>query len=258
MISMKKTLALAVLAAACMSTYAADPVRLKFEGLTVPDAASGVRGDVRVDEFYNGGTSYDEVGTPVVSGPALGVSFESTAIVTESFNSANGNGASFSKGRRLLLAGGSAVESDELGTGALYATGDPGGLTSFAMSVPGGFNDALSFFYSTTQSPGFSVSIFSDAGTQTASFTSTPNKVCVGAFNNRCEWTEASLTFVGLATRVVFSGIALDFLVDNITLGSTNPRDTGTTPVVPEPSTYAMLVFGLGALGLRLRRRLPR
>jgi PEP-CTERM motif len=51
----------------------------------------------------------------------------------------------------------------------------------------------------------------------------------------------------------VFSGIALEFLIDNITIGSASPRDT--TPAIPEASTYAMLAFGLGAIALGLRRR---
>jgi hypothetical protein len=75
--------------------------------------------------------------------------------------------------------------------------------------------------------------------------------------------TPAGITFGGLQARSTFGPGALDGFstltfknAENITLG-TNVYTTGsvTVPVVPEPSTWAMMLFGFGAVGAAMRRR---
>ncbi len=59
-------------------------------------------------------------------------------------------------------------------------------------------------------------------------------------------WVPIGVSFAGTAQSAVFSGSA-DFIgFDNITLGS-------TTPGVPEPAAWSMLLLGVAGLGATLR-----
>jgi hypothetical protein len=262
--SARKSMVAAALCASCLPAMAAA-VQLQFEGLTVTDGA-GRRPDVAVDQFYNGGVSRDAVTNGAAqTGPNLGIVFTGTAITTESQVDNQGFGDTFRRARTLLLADGTSVQSTELGTGALYARGSADSPSTITMDIAGGFNDSLSFFYNAGQAGGLNVSITSVSGGTTLTTTNTfPSvDVCVGNLNNRCNWAEASMTFLGLATRVTFSGLAFDFLIDNITLNSVDPRTLSVTPPpveppinpIPEPSTYALMALGLAAVVLAARRR---
>lgn len=261
----KSLIAAAAFAAFSFPAMAAT-VQLQFEGLTAPDA-SGTRADVVVDNYYNGGSSKNALtNAPVQTGPNLGVVFSGAAIATESLVDNQGQGDSFRRTRTLLLAGGATEQSDELGTGALYATGaSPGASATLTMTVAGGFNDALSFFYNAGQSGGLTVTVSSVLNGATLSssdsFLDVPG--CLESQNSRCIWAAASLSFQGMATSVTFSGVAFDFLIDNITFGSLSPRTIAVTPPpvepptnpIPEPSTYALMLLGLAGLGVVARRR---
>jgi hypothetical protein len=262
----RKSLIAAAACAAFSLPATAATVQLQFEGLTAADAAGG-RADVAVDAYYNGGTSKNlQTNAPVQAGPDLGVVFTGIAAATESLVDNQGTADTFRRTRTLLLADGSSVQSDELGTGALYAAGAvPGAQASFTMNVAAGFNDSLSFFYNAGQAGGLSVTIASILNGANLSATSNFPEVagCLQSQNSRCIWAQASMNFQGLATSVTFSGLAFDFLIDNITLSSLNPRTLSVTPPpvepptnpIPEPSTYALMLLGLAALGVAARRR---
>ena len=66
-----------------------------------------------------------------------------------------------------------------------------------------------------------------------------------GAF---CNWTAVGVAFAGIAKSIDFGGTANQTGFDNITFGA-------DTPVVPEPSTYALMALGLAGIGLVARRR---
>ena len=91
-----------------------------------------------------------------------------------------------------------------------------------------------------------------DTGTELANIVlpTTPSggAGCDTAF---CPWVPIGVTFSGTAKSVDFNGTADDIGFSAITLGS-------ATPVIPEPSTWAMMVVGfagLGFAGYRAKRK---
>jgi len=66
-----------------------------------------------------------------------------------------------------------------------------------------------------------------------------------GAF---CNWTPIGVAFAGTAMSINFGGTANYTGYDNITFGA-------DVPVIPEPSTYALMALGLAGIGLATRRR---
>ena len=255
-----KKIVLAALAACALPALAATPIQLKFEGLSVTTSVGGVAStrDVSVDTYYNGGSSKstDAAGSPVQTGPSLGVVFGGNAIATASSDT-GGDLGTFNKQRSLVM-GGASNKSDALGTGALYAKGDINKETSFTIEVAGGFNDGLSFFYNASGNVEVSIRNAADVELKGFTFPSViPGlKECTEFGNNRCIWAEAELAFLGDATKVVFSGLSFDFLLDNITLGSLDALNASApAPAVPEPSTYALMLLGLAAVGFSATRR---
>ena len=66
-----------------------------------------------------------------------------------------------------------------------------------------------------------------------------------------CPWVPIGVTFTGTAEWVSFTGAADEIGFSAVTLGS-------AAPVIPEPSTWAMMVVGfagLGFAGYRAKRR---
>jgi hypothetical protein len=259
-----KTIALAALLACGLPAVAA-PIQLKFEGLSVTTETEGVKStpDVLVDNFYGGGSSKSlETGNPVVT-PAdqdFGTVFDGPAVATAS--SDTGGDGLFTTIRTLII-GGDLSASDALGTGAVYAGGLPSTSVSFSILTSAVFDTALSFFYSGTAS--FTVAISGASGTLetwTSSAITPPTGASCGAIPSdiSCFWAAVSIPFSGDANRVVVSGIANSFLLDNITLGSGDPLtpiDPGV-PAIPEPSTYVLMALGLAAVGYTARRRKQR
>ena len=253
-----KTIALAALLACGLPAVAATPIQLKFEGLAKADS-TGFVADVRADNFYNGGSSKDPVsGDPVVVAPLdqnFGTVFIGPAIVTTA-SDAGGDG-NFTQSRTLITSGGT-FDSTALGAGAMYADGVSGAAASFTIDPSLDFDTGLSFFYTGE----LSIQVTTTEGLFGATFPAvipTGNQ-CTTVGNTLCLWAEASFAFAGKAQSVTFSGSAFGFLVDNVTLGALDPLkpvDPGVPPI-PEPSTYALMVLGLAAVGFAARRRKQR
>jgi hypothetical protein len=113
----------------------------------------------------------------------------------------------------------------------------------------------LSFYYSSPGTP-FSFEIFSgpnDTGSLLADVTvpGTPS-TGPGCNTDFCPWTPFSVTFLGTAKSVDFSGAAGEIAgFSAVTLCS-------TAPVIPEISTWAMMVIGFVGLsfaGYRAKRK---
>lgn len=259
-----QTIALAAALCCGLPAMAATPIQYKFEGLSKTTVSSGVPStpDVRVDNFYAGGSSKDPVsGDPVTTAPAdqdFGTVFIGPAIATASSDT-GGDLGTFQE-KRLLITAASPVafESTALGTGAVYADGEAGAPASFTVDPDVDFDTGLSFFY-TGQ---LRIDVTTDAGVFGKTFPAVlpSGGQCTEPGNTSCLWIEAAFSFDGKARSVTFSGAALGFLVDNITLGALDPLkpvDPGVPPI-PEPSTYALMALGLAAVGFAARRRKTR
>lgn len=73
------------------------------------------------------------------------------------------------------------------------------------------------------------------------------------ALGDFCNFTNAGVTFEGIAHSINFGGTAGNTGYDNVTFGSA----VAGGGVVPEPYTWAMMLLGFGMLGtgMRYRRR---
>lgn len=69
-----------------------------------------------------------------------------------------------------------------------------------------------------------------------------------GSVGYYCNWTAIGVAFAGTAKSIDFAGAPNYIAFDNVTFGS-------DTPVVPEPSTYALMALGLAGIGFAARRR---
>ncbi len=219
----------AIATAVVLATGSANAtVSLDFEGVnaTYPSGFSFVQ------NFYNGGTS--SVGT---SGTNFGVAFSANAQAI----CLNTIGVTCSNTSRGGLAPGSEK-------GALFFLG--GGATF--MNVAAGFDTGFSFNYVAINNPG-SVSVFDGldgTGTllATLALPTTPSGPCVGFNAGFCPFVPIGVGFLGTAKSVAFAGVADQIVFDDVTFGS-------ITPGVPEPETYALMLAGLGVVGMLARRR---
>jgi hypothetical protein len=151
------------------------------------------------------------------------------------------------------------ISADDGGTGgfngapydtvAVFLSG-PGDI----MNVASGFTTAVSFYYSSPDVPG-SVTVWSGpggTGTELAEIAlpTTPSGG-TGCDTGFCPWFPIGVTFSGTAESVDFTGTADEIGFSAVTLGS-------ATPVIPEPSTWVMMVVGfagLGFAGYRAKRK---
>lgn len=212
---MNRKLLLALAAAATLPALAQADELVTFEG------ASSFQS---VSNFYNGGTD----GAGVLGTSNFGISFTGAAL---------------------------ALKNDELGpyfsnaptpATVMFATDD----TAY-MNVAAGFTGSLRLFYSYTN-PNFQVGLDlvkvysgeNGTGTLLASMSLFPNAQLGCNDTNFCRFSPSSVQFAGIAKSVAFGGEAGFVAFDNIAITA-----------VPEPTTYAMLLAGLCAMGFMASRR---
>ena len=112
---------------------------------------------------------------------------------------------------------------------------------SLTMNSAGGFSDSISF-YDVVNSTAGSVELFSGLnGTGTMLAQQTLSLTGVGVFSG-----PLTVTFSGTAYSAVFTGSNDNFAVDNISFISLS---------VPEPSSFLLLMLGLGSSYMTFRRR---
>ena len=150
------------------------------------------------------------------------------------------------------------VDSDAGGTGNFANEPSPSTIMFFldannaTLNVAAGFDTGFSFFYSSSTVA--TVNVYAGLN-KTGALLGSLNLAaqgfdnCVGdptgAF---CNWTAVGVAFAGIAKSIDFGGTANQTGFDNITFGT-------DVPVVPEPSTYALMALGLAGVGLISRRR---
>lgn len=122
------------------------------------------------------------------------------------------------------------------------------------LDVTNGFDTGFSFFY--TSSTAATVNVWSGLGATGSLLGSidlaaqhTDN--CIGDPNGTfCNWDAIGIDFAGTAFSIDFGGTANFTAYDNITFGSATPGGA-----VPEPATWAFMIFGFGAIGGAMRRQ---
>jgi hypothetical protein len=231
---MKKNLIRTVVGAAALiaASMAAAPAFAAVEVLNF----AGLNGESEEGpaNFYNGGSG--SLGS--TGGPNYGISFGNDTITC--------NGQPGGRCNTAQIPGGPGANIVFFLTGS----GD-------IMNVAGGFDTGFSFYYSAVNNPG-SVNVWSGlngTGTLLATLNlgTTPNGAgdpsCFGA--NFCPFSTAGVTFSGTAESVDFTGTQNQIAFADITLGSAS---AGGAPI-PEPENIALMLAGLGLVGVAARRQ---
>jgi hypothetical protein len=219
-------LSLALILAATTSAFAGTVV-LKFEGI-VPSGQN----DVAIGNFYDGGGG---------AANNFGITFSSNALALCLVTPTNGCGNNASRG-------GFGDPTSQAG-GLLFLTG-----TSTFLDDSAGFTNGFSLFYSSLVGPG-SLTVFSglDGAGSVLGTLALPLTTLQGCEPQEsaqfCPFAPVGLSFAGVGESIEFSGAANAIVFDDVTFGNATPDP------VPEPSSLALLVTGLGAVATQLRRR---
>lgn len=210
-----KKMSVAVAAASLM--MAALPASAEVITLTF----EGIQNNTAVGNFYAGG-----------GGTNYGISFNSAALAL-----VDADAGGF---------GNFANEPSE-GTVMFFTEGN-----NAILNKGSGFSEGFSFYYSSSRA--VSVNVYDGVNasgniiaTLQLGAQSNANNCGGDPTGDYCNWTTVGVTFAGTAKSIDFGGTAGNVAFDNITFGSVTP--------VPEASTYAMLLAGLGLLGFVSRRR---
>jgi hypothetical protein len=150
------------------------------------------------------------------------------------------------------------VDADAGGSGNFANEPSPDTIMFFLdandaiLTYAAGFDTGFSFYY--TSSTAATVTVWDGLGGTGNLLGSLDLRAqhtdnCVGDPNGTfCNWTAVGVKFDGIAKSINFGGTANQTGYDNITFGS-------DVPVIPEPSTYALMALGLAGIGLVARRR---
>lgn len=161
-------------------------------------------------------------------------------------------GVSFSRETLAL------VDADAGGSGNFANEPSPNTVMFFLdannaiLNVAAGFDTGFSFYYSSSTAA--TVTVWDGLG-GTGNLLGSIDLVAQGFDNCSgdptgafCNWTPIGVAFAGTAKSINFGGTANYTGYDNITFGA-------DVPVIPEPSTYALMALGLAGIGLATRRR---
>lgn len=212
------------------ASVSAQVVTLNFEGINSSYPSTNY---AQIRNFYNGGTSSQ--GT---TGTNYGISFGSNALAI----CLNTIGATCSNTSR----GGLGDPSSQRG-GLFFLNG-----SETFLNYSAGFTTGFSFNY-VGQFTG-SVGVYdglNGTGNLLGSVSLVPNGSNCPAYSSVgfCPFGPAGVTFAGIGRSIAFGGVANQIVFDDVTFGSAIPGG------VPEPSTWAMLILGMGAIGGAMRRR---
>jgi hypothetical protein len=216
-------IAAATMALGLTSAAYASTIDLTFENIA-PYPNSN---NVLIENYYDGGTS--SIGT---TGPNFGVTFSSNALLI-CLNTLSTDCSNTSRG-------GLGDPNSQLG--ALFFLS---GSQTF-MNVAAGFTTGFSFNYVSAHDSG-SVGVYSGldgTGALLASLSLSPNAgSCPGYSAPFCPFSPIGVSFSGVAESVSFAGVANQIVFDDVTFGR-------STPGVPEPSAWALILLGFMGLGL--------
>lgn len=148
-----------------------------------------------------------------------------------------------------------AIQNDTLGTYFTNAPSPLGVMTAVGadatMNVLNGFTGLVSFFYASTDIATIGVySGLNGTGDLLGVFDLFANATDGCSDSAFCNWTEATLSFLGIAKSITFGDAA------NVADGAAfdNVSFTAASNSVPEPSTVLLLGLGLTALVSSRRR----
>lgn len=171
--------------------------------------------ETTVGGFYNGGTSGDGN-----SGVNYGVAFSDNALAINDYNGTNEP----DPGILFFLSGGAVT-----------------------MDYAAGFTTGFSFRYASNSDAFITVYDGLGATGNVLAMLSLSNNFQAGC--GYCQWDAIGVSFSGTARSIDFGGGANFVAYDTVTFGS------AIAGGVPEPSAWALLILGFGAVGAGMRRR---